>query len=265
MALGLCAPWVSHERVAVAQMTAGRAWIGVELDNKSDGKGARVGHVVRQSPASSAGIRDGDVIVGLDDRPTARADDVIQAVSHHAPRETLRVLLVREGNPLTVSVTLASMPASDQMLRLDKVGVSAPSWKESLLSVSGDVPKHIGQFRGKVLVLDFWASWCAACKLTSRKLSAWQAKYGAQGLSVVGITDDPVADAMQGASSFGMSYAIASDESYGTQRAFGVRALPTVFVIDKHGTIREVSVGYDPRGEGAMQTLIEKLLAEPAP
>jgi peroxiredoxin len=246
-------------------MTAGHAWLGVELDNKSAAKGARVAHVVRSSPAFAAGIHDDDVIVALDDQAMAGSDDVIRAVGRRAPRDTIKVGLVRAGSPVTVSVSLAPMPASDQMLKLDRVGSPAPSWKTSLSTVSGEVPKTIEKLRGNVLVLDFWASWCVACKLTSRRLSAWQARYGAQGLSVIGITDDPVADAMQGASSFGMKYAIASDESYATQRAFGVRALPTVFVIDKKGTIRDVSVGYDPRGEASMQALIEKLLGEPAP
>ena len=97
-------------------------------------------------------------------------------------------------------------------------------------------------------------------------LSSWQAKFGAQGLSVIGITDDPVAEASQGAQSFGMKYAaIATDPSYSTQRAFGVRALPTVFLIDKRGVIRDVSVGFDPRKEAQMEALMMRLLAEPAP
>jgi peroxiredoxin len=102
--------------------------------------------------------------------------------------------------------------------------------------------------------------------MSAPKLTSWQAKFGAQGLSVIGITDDPVDQASAGVHDFGMRYAaVGSDESYATQRAFGVRALPTVFVIDKRGVIRDVSVGFDPRKEVEMEALLRRLLAEPAP
>jgi len=75
------------------------------------------------------------------------------------------------------------------------------------------------------------------------KLTAWQSRFGAQGLSVIGITDDPVAEASQGVTSFGMRYAaVGTDPSSSTQQVFGVRSLPTVFVIDKRGVIRDVAV-----------------------
>ena len=119
--------------------------------------------------------------------------------------------------------------------------------------------------RGHVVVLDFWATWCVACRMAAPKLSSWQSKFGAQGLSIIGITDDPVVAASKAASSFGMTYAIATDETYTTQKAFGVRALPTIFVIDKRGVIRDVAVGFDPRREAELERLVERLLAEPAP
>jgi thiol-disulfide isomerase/thioredoxin len=152
------------------------------------------------------------------------------------------------------------------MLRLDKVGVHAPaSWK-GLAAVSGPLPTGLGELRGRVVIVDFWATWCMACRMSTPKLTSWQAKFGAQGLSVIGITDDPVEEASQGVQTFGMRYAsVASDESYATQRAFGVRALPTVFVIDKRGVIRDVSVGFDPRKEAQMEALLRRLLAEPSP
>ena len=53
----------------------------------------------------------------------------------------------------------------------------------------------------------FWATWCMACRMAAPRLSSWQSKYGAQGLAVIGITDDPIPEASQGASSFGMNYA----------------------------------------------------------
>jgi thiol-disulfide isomerase/thioredoxin len=267
LALGL-AGWLfaSHEGAAQAQpLPHPHGWLGVELVTRAgDSRGARVGHVVRGSPAASAGLRDDDVILRLDEGAVARPDDVIQQVAVRPPGRVVRLRVLRGALQMNVEVTLAPLPDGDEMLRLDKVGAPAPGWKRSLASVAGAVPASLGEMRGKVVVLDFWATWCMACRMAAPRLSSWQAKYGAQGLAVIGITDDPIPEASQGASSFGMNYSIASDESYATQRAFGVRALPTIFIIDKRGVIRDVSVGFDPGREKATEALLQTLLAEPA-
>jgi thiol-disulfide isomerase/thioredoxin len=254
-----------HERDAVGQASQRRPWLGVELDSRSEVRGVRVRHAIRSSPAWNAGVRDGDVILRVEDVATSRPDDVIREVGTRAPGTVVRITLLRSGAEASLSATLGSQPDGDEMLRLDKVGAQAPSWK-GLAAVAGPLPDGLGDLKGRVVVLDFWATWCLACRMSAPKLSSWQAKFGGQGLSVIGITDDPVAEASQGAQSFGMRYAaIGTDTSYTTQRAFGVRALPTVFVIDKRGVIRDVSVGFEPRKEAEMEALLRRLLAEPAP
>ena len=244
-----------------------RPWLGVELDKGgSVPRGVRVTHTIRSSPAWGAGVRDGDVIVRVEDALTSRPDDVIREVASQKPGAVVRVVLLRGGVEVPLTVTLQAIPDGDEMLRLDKVGAQAPATWKGLAAVSGPLPAGLSELRGRVVIVDFWATWCMACRMSTPKLSSWQAKFGAQGLSVIGITDDPVAQAADGAQDFGMRYAaVGSDESYGTQRAFGVRALPTVFIIDKRGVIRDVSVGFDPRKEAQTEALLRRLLAEPSP
>jgi thiol-disulfide isomerase/thioredoxin len=254
-------------RDAAGQPSGRRPWLGVELDKgTAGGRGVRVNHAVRSSPAWNAGVRDGDLILRIEDVAAARADDIIREVGNHEVGAAVRLVILRSGGEVPLTATLGALPEGDEMLRLDKVGSLAPaSWK-GLSAVAGPVPAGLGELKGRVVIVDFWATWCMACRMSAPKLTAWQSKFGAQGLSVIGITDDPVTEASQGAQSFGMRYAaIASDESYSTQRAFGVRALPTVFVIDKRGVIRDISVGFDPRKEVQMEALLRRLLAEPGP
>jgi len=256
-----------HEREAAGQTAPRRAaWLGVELDQtRSEIRGVRVRHAVRSAPGWKAGLRDGDVIARIEDVATLRPDDVIREVSSRAPGSVVRIAVLRSGAETSVTATLGTMPDSDQVLRLDMVGSPAPSWN-GLSPVTGPLPVALGDLRGRVVIVDFWATWCMACRMSAPKLTAWQAKFGAQGLSVIGITDDPVPEASQGARSFGMKYAaIGTDPSYTTQRAYGVRALPTVFVIDKQGVVRDVSVGFDPQKEAQMEALLVRLLAEPHP
>ena len=62
-----------------------------------------------------------------------------------------------------------------------------------------------------------------------------------------------------------MKYGIAVDAKAETSRAYSVSALPTLFVIDKRGVVRDVAIGYDPAREGEIEQLVKQLLAEPAP
>src|SRR5439155_9174646 len=95
----------------------------------AEARGVRVRHAVRASPGWTAGIRDGDVIVRIDDAATSRPDDVIREVSSHAPGDVVRIALLRAGGETTLTATLGSMPDGDDILRIDKVGAPAPSWK----------------------------------------------------------------------------------------------------------------------------------------
>ena len=63
----------------------------------------------------------------------------------------------------------------------------------------------------------------------------------------------------------GVRYALASDPDGATARAYGVPALPTVFVVDKRGVVRDLAIGFDEDREAQIEALVAKLLAEPAP
>jgi hypothetical protein len=62
-----------------------------------------------------------------------------------------------------------------------------------------------------------------------------------------------------------MRYPVVSDPNGETSAVYGVSGLPTLFVIDKRGVVREVSVGYDPSRDAPLETLLQSLLAEPSP
>ena len=110
------------------------------------------------------------------------------------------------------------------------------------------------------MLLDFWAIWCGPCRLIAPKLSALQTKYGAQGLTVVGITTDELAQATVHKERTQMRYSVVSDPTAATMRGYGVRSFPTLFVIDKRGVIRFKHVG--PMTPEVLQTRVVPLLKE---
>lgn len=248
---------------AAAQSGARRAWLGVELD-KGPGGTVVAKHVVKNSPAAKAGVVDGDVIVSADGVAIGDPRQLIARVALAGPQSPLSLHIRHAGVERDVSALLMAFPGAEEMLRLDKLGSFAPAWK-SPAPVGGALPASLGALRGKVVLLDFWASWCGPCRMIAPKLSQWQDAYGAQGLTVIGITTDEVAVAAQSSQAMGMRYAVGSDAQAETSAVYGVSALPTMFLIDKKGVIREIVVGYDPAHYKSLEKLMQSLLAEPAP
>lgn len=250
-------------RDAAAEAPSRRAWLGIELE-KGPAGGVVAKHVITNSPAGKAGIADGDMLVSVDGEPLDETKQLVAKVAIVGPNNSIKLKVRHSGVEKDVSVVLAPHPGADQILKLDKVGTFAPGWKE-MTTVSGSIPANIGKLRGKVVVLDFWASFCGPCKMIAPELTRMQKTYGAQGLAVIGITNDSVDVAAKASQAFGMRYAIGSDTNEQMQAAYSVRALPTMFIIDKKGVIRDVVVGFDPGQNAEVEKLIKTLLAEPAP
>jgi thiol-disulfide isomerase/thioredoxin len=117
------------------------------------------------------------------------------------------------------------------------------------------------QWKGKVVLVDFWATWCGPCVAEMPRMKSLYDQYHAQGLEVIGISCDESAEPLQ---KFVAAKGIAwpqwppqNDEGWHPEaKAWGVRGIPTMFLIDKEGLLRSVTA----RGE--LETLIPQLLAE---
>jgi len=254
---------------ARAQGNFDRPWLGIAMDAEGPhpaGPGVRVGHVVRGSPAEKAGLHEGDRVLRVGGNPVMRGADVVQTVSGYAVGDSIDVVFLRAGagKEQTARATLAAFPSQDQMMRMDLVGSFAPTWKDVEVA-SGSFPPSISSLRGRVVLLDFWATWCAPCRVVIPKLDDLQSRYGAQGLSVLGVSTEDTQDVALFAHRMAMHYGIASDRHGQTSRTYGVVSLPTLVVIDKRGVVRDVSIGYDPTADARLDAMVRSLLAEPAP
>ncbi len=251
-------------RDVLAQPTTARPWLGIMMDADGATPGVRVSHVVRRSPADQAGISEGDRIVRVAGAVVRRGGEIASAVASHAVGDSLDITLARAGRETVLRVTLAPLPSQDEMMRMDLVGAFAPGWS-GIEGVGGAFPASVGALRGRVVVMDFWATWCGPCRMVAPKLGDLQARYGAQGLSVLAVsTEDPQEVALF-AQRMSLRYTVGVDRRAETTRSYGVSSLPTLVVIDKRGVVRDVDVGYDSSRDARLEATIRALLSEPAP
>ena len=118
----------------------------------------------------------------------------------------------------------------------------APVWE--LKDLDGKLVKS-SDFDGKVVILDFWATWCPPCKAEIPGFIELQKKYGEKGLVVVGVSLDERGPSVvkQFMSQFGMNYPVVMGNIQ-TMEDFGGKAIPTTFVIDRSGKIVAKHVGF---------------------
>lgn len=126
-----------------------------------------------------------------------------------------------------------------------------------------------GDFKGKVLVLDFYATWCDPCRRSVPHLIELQKKFEDQGLHVIGLNvggadDEEKVPAF--AKEFGIQYPLASpDEELVTFLMSGVDAIPQTFVFDRQGQLARRLIGYGENGGEQIDSAVEAALKTPAP
>lgn len=247
---------------SVASADGGPAWLGIAMETKDHA--VVVARVISGSPADKAGIRAGDRIERVDGTRITDPADVQKLVGAHSIGDTAAVTVERAGSDTTLRVKVAPRPTVDEMLRMDRVGKAAPPWI-GVEAVTGGAPLSPSTLRGRVGIIEFWATWCGPCRATAPELTRLQSRYGAQGLTVMGITTDAKDVAAEYVERHGLGFSILSDPSADTTRVYGVSALPTLFVVDKRGVVRDVAVGFAPENTARVETLVTQLLAEPGP
>ncbi len=121
-------------------------------------------------------------------------------------------------------------------------------------------------YAGKVVYLDFWASWCGPCKKSFPWMNALQQKHGERGLVVVTVNvDRKKEDAEKFLKQQGSSVKVLYDPEGKIAARYGLKAMPSSFLYDRAGTLRETIVGFHSDEVAKVEKSIEALLSEEAP
>lgn len=119
----------------------------------------------------------------------------------------------------------------------------------------------VGQYAGKVVVVDFWASWCVPCRRSFPWLNAMHDKYAGQGLVIVGVNlDMEQGDATKFLEEYPAEFAIVYDRDKELARQYGVVAMPSSYVIGRDGRVTAKHMGFKVKQQDEYEALIVEAL-----
>lgn len=141
----------------------------------------------------------------------------------------------------------------------DKNNIFKPAPDFTLFDIYGE-EKNLSDFRGRVVILDFWATWCPPCKAEIPHFIELYNEYKDKGLEIIGVALDLNAEKVVRAfaEENGITYTLLLGEKEVSDLYGGIRSIPTTFVIDRKGEIRKKYVGY--RDKEVFEKDIKELL-----
>jgi thiol-disulfide isomerase/thioredoxin len=141
-----------------------------------------------------------------------------------------------------------------------EVGKPAPELSVQTLNDKGKI--DLSGMQGKVVVVDFWATWCGPCKQSFPKLEALSKKVSDK-VVIVGVSvDDEKKGIVEFAKENGASFAIGWDEGHAIANRWKVGTMPTTFIVDATGKVRHIHDGYHDGETDVMEKELNALVAE---
>ena len=142
-----------------------------------------------------------------------------------------------------------------------EIGSKAPDC--TLTSINDTQRYDLQQFHGKVLYVDFWASWCPPCAKSFPFLNELDRDLKDSGLQVIGVNlDQAPEDAKAFLAKYPANFTVVSDANEKCARNFDVKAMPSSYLVDRNGIIRHVHLGFRSGEVKELRVLAEQLLAE---
>lgn len=181
--------------------------------------------------------------------------------------QTEQVARRRRINPLLM-IALMALPIfivlalGWALIESNQGQVSSGLAPDFTLTTYDDTEFTLSSYRGQVVVINFWASWCAPCRSEASELNALYDEYRAKGVMIVGVgyLDNETA-ARAYLEEFGVQFPTGHDAGTAISKAYRIRGVPETFIIDKRGNVRHMFISTVTARQ--LRPLLDSLLAEP--
>lgn len=141
--------------------------------------------------------------------------------------------------------------------------ISKPAPDFSLSRLNGEGQINLADLKGKVVYLDFWATWCPPCQKSFPWMEEMHARYQEDGLAVVAVSVDGKRElAEKFVQKTGSSFITAIDAGKKTAKAYKLRAMPSSYLIDRNGIIVGIHLGFRTSKTTDMEEEIKKALMQ---
>ncbi len=177
-------------------------------------------------------------------------------VVHKERKDTLPAEKDIEGKDSTVK------PSTAVKEKKEDPGKDRPVMLDFTLTALDGTPYSLSQFKGKVVIIDFWATWCGPCRAGIPHLIELYNKYHSKGLFIIGVGLDDTSRLRQFVSEVGINYPTLIDQDKRVAGMYGIRAIPTTFFVDKKGRMAKRYLGFSANMVPEMEELIQNLLKE---
>jgi thiol-disulfide isomerase/thioredoxin len=159
---------------------------------------------------------------------------------------------------LTTVISTILLSAAIQMAS----AATKPAPDFTLKTLEGE-ELNLGNLKGKVVLLNFWASWCSPCREEMPLLDKLHQRYKKEGLVLLGVNIEPNSIAVrQAITRLAIQFPVLLDQQQQVTELYGITAMPTTVVIDREGNTRFLHRGYKPGHEKKYEIQIQSLLKE---
>jgi len=172
--------------------------------------------------------------------------------------QSLRFLVSSMARPLTALLLAAAAP----WVAAGPLAPSAPAPDFTLRTLEGQ-NLRLGEQRGRVVLVNFWATWCGPCRQEMPHLNKLYEKYKSSGFVLLGVNvDDDTRQAVGVANKLGVRFPVLPDTDKRVSRQYDLSAMPSTVLIDRDGKVRYLHRGYQSGYEDTYDKQIRELLKE---
>jgi peroxiredoxin len=161
------------------------------------------------------------------------------------------------------SIVLGALFTAFTATTLASSGLTGQPAPDFALKSSTGENLRLSEYRGDVVMINFWATWCGPCRQEMPLLDDLYARYERVGFTLLGVNiDDDSRRAMQMIDELGVNFPVLFDASKNVSKLYDVQAMPVTVLVDREGTVRHIHHGYKPGYEDKYLTEIRSLLRE---